>query len=152
MKRTGSSFLMALAMALAAVGGFVSVAGAQEPAAAGAGIATAVLLILGLLVIVGVAVKLYDFKRRRDGEAVHIQAQVSDALLREERLLGVPVTATAHIATWKGTPVILELTGEVPSPELREAALGVATAEARRVRPDVEIRDRMSLAAPARAA
>ncbi|HEU5321269.1 MAG TPA: hypothetical protein VFX28_10725, partial [Methylomirabilota bacterium] len=54
-------------------------------------------LIIGLLLIVGVLVKVYDLRRRREADAVHLQAQVSDALLRDESLLGLAVTPTAHV-------------------------------------------------------
>ena len=57
------------------------------------------LVILALLVIVGVAVRLYDRKRKRDAEAVHLQAQVSDALMRDARLAGLVLTPTARVPT-----------------------------------------------------
>ena len=35
-------------------------------------------------VIIGIGVKLYDLKRKREAESVHLQAQISDALLRDQ--------------------------------------------------------------------
>jgi len=68
----------------------------QAAATGGAGSTLTVLLLLaGLLVIVAIGVKLYDLKRKRDAEAVHLQAQVSDALLRDQSLFGLAVTPTA---------------------------------------------------------
>src|SRR3977135_2538143 len=40
-------------------------------------------LVLGLLVVVGALVKIYDLRRKREVEEVHLQAQISDALLRD---------------------------------------------------------------------
>lgn len=111
-------------------------------------------IVVGLIVAIGVAVKLFDLKRRREAEAVHLQAQISDALLREPSLFGAPITPTAHVPFWRGGPAVVEMTGQVPTPELRAAALAIARSEAARVRPDVQLEDRMSVVAeaPARAA
>jgi hypothetical protein len=103
------------------------------------------LVILGLLVIVGIAVKLYDRKRKRDAEAVHLQAQVSDALMRDTRLAGLVLTPTAQVSTWGSGPATIEIGGEVPDPVLRDIVLRVAREEAARLRPDVQIVDRLSV-------
>src|SRR5881628_2696229 len=103
------------------------------------------LVILGLLVIVGIAVKLYDRKRKRDAQAVHLQAQVSDALMRDARLTGLVLTPTAHVPAWGSGPATIEITGEVPDPTVRDVALRVARDEAARLRPDVQIVDRLSV-------
>ena len=106
---------------------------------------TVFLLLFGLLVIVGIGVKLYDLKRKRDAEAVHLQAQVSDALLRDPTLFGLAVTPTAHVPWWSGTPARLELTGRVPKAEARERAVRIVEQEARSLRPDVELVDRLEV-------
>jgi hypothetical protein len=108
-----------------------------------------VLLLIGLLVIVGVGVKLYDLKRKRDAEGVHLQAQVSDALMRDPSLFGLAVTPTAHVPWWSGTPVRLEVVGRVPTPEVRERVVRLVEEEARQVRADVEIDDRVQIDASA---
>lgn len=124
-------------------------AGAASSDGAG-GIVTVVLLVLALLVIVGVGVKAYDLKRTREAEAVHLQAQISDALLREQVLFGLPITPTAHVPIWKG-PATIEIAGQVPSPQERETALRIIRAEAARIRPDCQIEDRLAVV-PRRAA
>jgi hypothetical protein len=113
---------------------------------------TVFLLLFGLLVIVGIGVKLYDLKRKREAEAVHLQAQVSDALLRDPTLFGLAVTPTAHAPWWSGTPVRLEVTGHVPTPDARERALRLVEEEARSIRPDVVIVDRLEVAPVSRVA
>jgi hypothetical protein len=106
---------------------------------------TVLLLLAGLLVIVAIGVKLYDLKRKRDAEAVHLQAQVSDALLRDQTLFGLAVTPTAHVPWWSGTPAHLDVSGRVPTPEARERALRIVEQEARALRPDVDIVDRLEI-------
>jgi len=117
----------------------------QAAASGGAGTLTVFLLLFGLLVIVGIGVKLYDLKRKRDAEGVHLQAQISDALLRDPALFGLAVTPTAHVPWWSGTPARIDVTGRVPSADARERAMRVVEGEARAVRPDVEIADRLEV-------
>jgi hypothetical protein len=100
---------------------------------------------LALVVLLGIAVKLYDLKRKREEEAVAAQARISDALLMDAALSGLPLTPTAHIPLWSGTPLTLEITGSVPKTELREAALGVARREMARSRDDFRIEDRIAV-------
>jgi hypothetical protein len=119
----------------------------SPPAAAGdtATTLTVVAVVAGLLVIVGIGVKMFDLRRKRQAEAVQLQAQLSDALLREGDL---SITPTAHIPLWAGGPVTVEVSGPVPSsPERREAALKLVEREAARIRPDVRVIDRLQRAA-----
>lgn len=107
--------------------------------------AIVVVLLLGLLVLVGIGVKLYDLKRKREAEGVQLQAQISDALLRDPGLFGLAVTPTAHVPWWSGGPVRLEVAGRVPTPEMRERALRLVEQEARQIRPDVVIAERLDV-------
>jgi hypothetical protein len=116
-------------------------AAAQDGGSAVAGF----LVIVGLLVLVGIAVKLWDRKRKRDAEGVYLQAQVSDALMRDTRLAGLVLTPTAHVPTWSKGPAHIEISGEVPDPGTRDLVLRVVRDEAARLRPDVQIEDRMAV-------
>jgi hypothetical protein len=107
--------------------------------------AIVILLLLGLLVLVGIGVKLYDLKRKREAEGVHLQAQISDALLRDPSVFGLAVTPTAHVPWWSGTPVTVDVVGRVPTPESREKVLRLVEAEARQIRADVLIEDRLAV-------
>src|SRR5260370_32754089 len=100
---------------------------------------------LSLVVLLGIAVKLYDLKRKREEEAVAAQARVSDALLMDAALSGLPLTPTAHLPLWKGTPLVVEITGAVPRPEFRSAAVDIATREISRSRSDFRIEDRIKV-------
>lgn len=125
---------------------------ASSAAADGSGWIMASILVVGLLVAVGVLVKLFDLRRKREAEAVHLQAQISDALLRDPNLFGLPITPTAHAPLWSGTPVTVDITGEIPDAGVRESVMRIAWAEAQRIRPDVEIRDHLTVRAAERAA
>ena len=97
------------------------------------------------IVLLGIAVKLYDLKRKREDEAIAAQARVSDALLMDAALAGLPLTPTAYLPLWKGSPLVVEITGAVPRPELREAAVDVAKREMGRSRSDFRIEDRIAV-------
>jgi hypothetical protein len=118
---------------------------ATEAPAGVAGTLAVVGVVVGLLIVVGIGVKMYDLKRKREAEAVQLQAQLADALLREG---GMSITPTARIPLWAGGPVTVELSGPAPaSPGGREAALQLVEREAARIRPDVRVIDRIQRAA-----
>jgi hypothetical protein len=104
-----------------------------------------VFIVIGMLVLIGVGVKMYDLKRKREAEGVALQARVSDALMREPNLFALAVTPTAYVPWWSGTPVRLDVTGRVPAPEAREQVLRVVDTEARQIRPDITIVDRLQI-------
>ena len=110
------------------------------------------LLIVGLVVLVGVAVKLYDRRRKRQDEAIQLQAQVSDALLRDPRLVNVPIVVTAHVPTFGHGPAVLDVSGQVPTRDLHDVALRVVDQEASRIRPDVMLENRLAVVPLARVA
>lgn len=106
---------------------------------------TIFLVVVAFLLVLGVGVKLYDLKRKREAEAVALQAQISDALLRDASMAAFTVTPMAKASGLRRTPVVVELRGTVDSPEQRETALTIARSEAARVHPDAQIDDRMTL-------
>jgi hypothetical protein len=115
----------------------------QTATASSGSMAILVFIVIGMLVLIGVGVKMYDLKRKREAEGVALQARLSDALMREPNLFALAVTPTAHVPWWSGTPVRLDVAGRVPSPEVREQVLRLVESEARQIRPDVTIVDRL---------
>jgi hypothetical protein len=109
---------------------------ASDGAAQSGAVATAVIVasLVAVLVVLGALIKMLDLKRKRDTEAVVVQARMSDAVLRDPRLFSLPITPTAHVPLWKGTPVTVEVAGQVPSDDLRDAAIGLIEREAAQVR------------------
>jgi hypothetical protein len=102
-------------------------------------------IVVALLVVTGFLVKMFDLKRRRETEAVHLQAQVADALLRDPILFRLPITPTARVPLWRGTPAVIELAGQVPSEEQRSSVLRTVQEEALRLRSDVQIESRIAV-------
>jgi hypothetical protein len=102
-------------------------------------------LVLGIAVVglVIVLAKAIDLKRQRDEEGIQLQAQISDALLRDQTLVSLPVTATVHIPFWRRSPATVEVHGEVPTADLRQAALRIAAKEAARTLVTYYIQDRI---------
>jgi hypothetical protein len=104
---------------------------------------------LAIVVILGVVAKLYDRRRKLEADAIGVQSRLSDALLTDRALHGAIVTPTVHAPLWKRSPLVIEVSGEVPTPELRDAVLRVVQREACQLRPDVEVEDKL-LIMPAR--
>jgi len=101
--------------------------------------------VVALIVIIGAGVRLYDRKRKREAEATHLQAQLSDALLRDPGLSGLMLTATVHVVAFKKSPPVVELSGQVPTREAHERALTILRAETARLRTVVRIEDRVRI-------
>ncbi len=116
----------------------------NPPDAGGHGWLAMVVLMMGLMVIIVAAAKIIDLRNKREAEALELQAQVGDAFLQDRALGGLPVVPTAHVPL-KGSPATLEVSGQVPNAELREAAVHIAEQEASRVRPDVRIEDKLEV-------
>jgi hypothetical protein len=112
--------------------------------------------ILGLAVLAVIVIALVvvargvTSRRKRLEEAVILQSQLSDALAREPRLHGLAITPRARVSGWGGARATIEIGGEVPTPELREAVMRLASAEVLRRRPDVTTTDHLFIVPPAR--
>ena len=89
-------------------------------------------VVLLLLLSIGVAVKVFDHKRKREDEALSLQSQISDALLLDRSLAGLPITAVAGRSLWRRSPVVIAITGTVPTPEQREAVMRLVAQEVSR--------------------
>ena len=98
-----------------------------------------------LLLIVGIGVKLYDLTQKRDQDAAALQARISDALMVDPMLSPFPLTPTARIPLWNGRPVLVEVSGSVPGPELRQAAVDLVLREALRTGRTCRLVDRISV-------
>jgi hypothetical protein len=103
---------------------------------------------IALVLIIGVIAKMYDLRQRWEAEAISLQSRLSDALLTDRNLEGLAVTPTAHVPLWTGSPVTIEVSGEVSSPELKERVLRVVERETRYVRSDVEVEDKLLIRPP----
>ncbi len=120
---------------------------ATSDAAQSGVVTTAVVVgsLLAVLAVLGALIKMLDLKRRRDGEAVVVQARISDAVLRDPRLFSLPITPTAHVPLWRGTPVTVEVSGQVPSEDLREVAIHLVEREATQLGPEVRVESKIGI-------
>ncbi len=119
--------------------------GAAAPAGGMSGGVIVVLVMLALIAVLGIAVKASDLKRRRTDAAVALQGRIADALLADPTLGHVPIAATAHVPFWKRSPVTIEVSGPVPSPDLREAAMSLVIKEAFNSGLEFRVEDRISV-------
>jgi hypothetical protein len=90
-----------------------------------------------IVTAVVVAARHLVVRRQRLEEAAIIQSQLTDAIAREAPFHGLVIRPKARVSGWRKSPVTIEVTGEVPTPELRETVMRVVRAEAWRLRPDV---------------
>jgi hypothetical protein len=97
-----------------------------------------------IVIIVAIA-KTIDLKHKREEEAVLLQTQISDVLMRDRTLARFPVTPTVHIPIWWRAPATIEMHGQVPTGEFRQAVLHVATQESARVLAAFSVQDRMAV-------
>jgi len=144
---------VAIVSGVGAVAAFVREAAAQAPPSPvtstpsaatpgdNSGILMALALMGVLLLLVGIGVKVWDARRKREAEAVQLQSQISDALLREQDFFGLAITPTVHAGLRRSAPMTIEVTGQAPSTALRDAALRVVRDEAGRLGADYQLID-----------
>ena len=109
---------------------------------AGLFVAAALLVLLAAMILVA---KAYDLSRRREKLAVSLEARISDSLLADPSLSGLPVAPTVSIPLWRGSPVLIAMTGLVPHSQLRHAALELALREAMRSARSYRLEDRIMI-------
>lgn len=120
--------------------------------AQGSGSSVGTMLTLGLVAVMVLAIvvlaRYMAARRKRIDEAVILQSQLSDALAREAQLHGSRITPRARVFGWRAPQITIEVAGEVPTPELRETVMRIASAEARRLRPDLITVDHLFIVPP----
>ena len=89
-------------------------------------------VIVGVLgrAALGLAMALVDHVRERAGNVTTLQARIADALSLEPALGNLPFTVHAHAPFLRGSPVTIEVTGQVPTPNLQQTAIEVVVREA----------------------
>jgi len=86
-------------------------------------VALVLILATGFLLMLAFVGKVSSLRIRRDGEAVAVRGLVVDALGRDPELYVWPLTAIVRVPLWIGSPVTIGVIGEVPSKEIKQAAL-----------------------------
>jgi len=126
---------------------FAAMAPGSPPAAdaVDAGLMPVVAVVALLVLIVWSAVKFYDRSRKREEEAVALQARISDALMVEPSLSALPLTPTVRMPLSRRGPVMIELSGSVPRPALRQAAIDVVLREVESTGRGCALQDRIAV-------
>jgi hypothetical protein len=122
------------------------VGGSAAGSGSGQGALLFFVLLAALFVIVAVVVKLLDRSRKRRDEAVLLQARIADAMLLDPSLVKLPVTATVHAPFSRSAPLAVEMSGQVPTTALRDAALETALREASESGLAFKLEDRIEVA------
>jgi len=108
------------------------------PEGGSVGLVGVVAALIVLIVAVGIAVKFYDLKRKREEEGVVLQARLSDALLLHPSLVGMPVVASVHMPLRRGARPLVEVKGTVANQDSREIAMQLVKRELASVDAQVE--------------
>src|SRR5262245_62054118 len=83
----------------------------------------AVVALVVVFVVLGVSVKLYDRSHRRREEGVALEARLSDVLLLDSSLSGIPIVASVHMPLLQKYPPVVEVNGTAPTSEIKGIAL-----------------------------
>jgi hypothetical protein len=110
--------------------------------------APAIILAVALLGGLILAVAIMDLRRKRRAQAIAIEGQIADALMREPRLTGTVITATAHVPLTGRLGPTVEVRGEVEYPELRETVVRIVRQELLRNHPEGRVEDRIFVSPP----
>ena len=104
---------------------------------------------VGVGIVTTVGILLLEAQRRRDQRASAFQNLLAEPIARELGLTGVAVLPTVSIPLWQAStrPAVIQLTGRVPSREIRDRVVRLVEREAARLR-YFRIEDRMHFAQP----
>ena len=110
--------------------------------------APAIILAVALLGGLILTVAVVDLRRKRRAQAIAIEGQIADALMREPRLRATAITAAVQLPlTGRAGPTV-EVRGEVEYPELRETAVRIVRQELLRHHPEGTVEDRILVLPP----
>jgi hypothetical protein len=113
---------------------------------------TAILVVAaGVVLGIGVLGKILALKHERAAQTIAVQGEIADSLLQHPALLGFPLTTTARVPLWRGSPVTVRVAGVVPSRELRALALRAAERGAAELLVVVRIKSSIRVVKSARA-
>jgi hypothetical protein len=119
------------------------------PSAEGGGlVAAAIILGLALLGVLILSVAIMDIRRKRRTQAIAIEGQIADALMREPRLTGAVITTVAHVPLNGRAGPTVEVRGEVEYPELRDVAVRIVRQELLRHHSEGRVEDRIFVSPP----
>ena len=83
--------------------------------------------------------------RERRVKETDLKEEISDALLLDRSLAGLPIVAFASGSLWRRSPPVVAVRGPVPTPELRDTAMRVVERELSRRHPAARAEDRLAV-------
>jgi hypothetical protein len=98
-----------------------------------------------LVLVLGAGVKLYDTKRKREGQGLFLQARLSEVLLQDPEVGRLPIAATVQVPFWRRERALVAISGRVPTRALREAAVHLVLEQAVAAWPGARIEDRIAV-------
>ena len=82
-------------------------------------------------------------RSKREEAALSLQSHISDAILLDRSLAALPITAVARAARWRRSPVVIAISGSVPTPAMRESVMRLVEREVFRRHPGACAEDRL---------
>jgi hypothetical protein len=107
-----------------------------------------VVLALVLAAALVLTVVVADLRRKRRAQAIAIEGQISDALMREPRLAGAVLTPVAQVPLAGRRPPTVEVRGQVEYPDLRDIATRIVRQELLRHHPNGTVEDLIFVSPP----
>ena len=104
-----------------------------------------VIAILTMMALAGSVLTLRHMRRNRDVDELLLQLRVRDGLLSEEALAALPIALSVRLPLAPWSPAVVEITGRVPTPELRDGVVRLAKREVSRRRTRVQTAARIAI-------
>ncbi len=82
-----------------------------------------VIVMLTMMAIAGSVLTLRHLRRNREVDQLFLQLRIRDGLLTDESLAALPIALTVHLPPAPWSPAVVEITGCVPTPELRDVSV-----------------------------
>ena len=101
--------------------------------------------ILALLIVTGIAVKLHDWRRKLEDEVAALQGRISDAFFADRALSSMAITPTVQMPLRRRGLVTVTVSGTVPTPELRDAAIQLAMEKMEESQVSFRLEDRVAV-------
>lgn len=93
-----------------------------------------VIALLTVAAMAGSVLTLRQMRRNREVNALLLRLRMRDALLTDESLAALPIALTVHLPCAFWSPAVVEITGRVPTADLRDDVVWLAKRELSRRR------------------
>ena len=91
-----------------------------------------VIALLTMVAMAGGVLRLRQMRRNREVNELLLQLRTRDALLTDELLAALPIALTVHLPRAFWSPAVVEITGRVPTADLRDDVVRLVKREVSR--------------------